>query len=146
MNSSRTVVDTTCKSSSEKLTEESDSDSFDPVDEGQITAYSKLGDITPTIRRMVLRGQGKNYYGVGKKPTTISEAKARGKSSTEGPQPGDIHTTDGYHILSNLCSGFFKLGLAKEPATFNDGRKVSQAMYDYCSFDLGKVQSKILLK
>ena len=55
--SSRTVVDTTCKSSSEKLGEESDSDSFDPFGEEKISTYSKLGDITPTIRRMVLRGQ-----------------------------------------------------------------------------------------
>ena len=40
---------------------------------------------------MVLHRQAKNYYGVGKKPTTVAEAKARGKSSnTKIPQPGDV--------------------------------------------------------
>ena len=35
------------------------------------------------------------------------------------------------------------MGVAKEPATFNDGRKVSQAIYDYCSYDSGKHTFKI---
>jgi hypothetical protein len=74
----------------EKNAEEQDSDSFDPVDEDNSTSYDKLGDIVPTIRRFVLRGQGKNYYGVGRKPFTITEAKARGKTNTKFPQPGDI--------------------------------------------------------
>ena len=75
---------------SKKIVEESDSDSFDKVDENQVSSNSKLGDIVPTIRRMVFRGQGKNYDGVGKKPTTVAEAKARGKSNTKIPQPGDV--------------------------------------------------------
>ena len=33
--------------------------------------------------------------------------------------------------------------MAKEPATFNDGRKVSEAIYDYCSYDSGKHTFKI---
>ena len=74
----------------ERTVEELDSDSFDPVDEDHTSSYDKLGEIVPTIRRMVLRGQGKNYYGVGKKPTTVGEAKARGKTNTKFPQPGDI--------------------------------------------------------
>ena len=66
---------------------EQDSDSLDPVEEDHSNSYDKLGEIIPTIR---VSGQGKNYYGVGKKPTTVSEAKARGKTNTKFPQPGDI--------------------------------------------------------
>ena len=91
MNSSKTFDDMRSKSPQpEKAVEEQDSDSFDPVDEDHCNSYDKLGKIIPTIRRFVLRGQGKNYYGVGKKPTTVSEAKARGKTNTKFPQPGDI--------------------------------------------------------
>ena len=67
-NPAKTPTDTSSRSQpSQKIVEESDIDSFDLVDENQVSSYSKLGIIVPTIRRMVLRGQGKNYYGVGKK-------------------------------------------------------------------------------
>ena len=43
---------------------DTDSDSFDPVGDEDVTSYNPLGDIVPSIRRVVLKGSNKNYYGM----------------------------------------------------------------------------------
>jgi hypothetical protein len=44
-------------------TEDSDSDSFDPVNDEEIGGYDPLGDILPSTRRIVVKGANKCYYG-----------------------------------------------------------------------------------
>ena len=41
--------------------EDSDSDSFDPVDE-DTTKYDPLGDILKSTRRVVMKGANKTFY------------------------------------------------------------------------------------
>ena len=43
---------------------DTDSDSFDSVGDEDVTSYDPLGDIVPSIRRVVLKGSNKNYYGM----------------------------------------------------------------------------------
>ena len=43
---------------------DTDSDSFDHVADEDVTANDPLGDIIPSIRRVVLKGSNKNYYGI----------------------------------------------------------------------------------
>jgi hypothetical protein len=43
---------------------DTDSDSFDHVADQDVTANYPLGDIIPSIRRVVLKGSNKNYYGI----------------------------------------------------------------------------------
>jgi hypothetical protein len=58
------------KSPVEKITnvtevdEDTDSDSFDPVGDEDITSNDPLGDIIPTTRRIVVKGANKSYYGM----------------------------------------------------------------------------------
>jgi hypothetical protein len=44
-------------------TEDSDSDSFDPVNDEEIGGYDPLGDILPSTRSIVVKGANKCYYG-----------------------------------------------------------------------------------
>ena len=44
-------------------TEDSDSDSFDPVNDEDVGGYDPLGDILPSTRRVVVKGANKSYYG-----------------------------------------------------------------------------------
>ena len=44
-------------------TEDSDSDSFDPVNDEDVGGYDPLGDILPSTRRIVVKGANKSYYG-----------------------------------------------------------------------------------
>ena len=44
-------------------TEDSDSDSFDPVNEEESGGYDPMGDILPSTRRIVVKGANKCYYG-----------------------------------------------------------------------------------
>ena len=63
--------------------------------------------------------------GVGPKPVTVLDTKAKSKNGGKGgPQPGDV--------------GFFKLGLLSTPQNHNDGSKVISVKYDYCSFNSGE--------
>ena len=43
--------------------EDSDSDSFDPVNDEDIGVYDPLGEILPSTRRVVVKGANKSYYG-----------------------------------------------------------------------------------
>ena len=55
------------KSEVEKKVEDcdtSDSDSFDPVIDDDLTSYKPLGDIKPNTKRLVIKGANKNYYGL----------------------------------------------------------------------------------
>ena len=47
-----------------QVEEDTDSDSFDPVGDDDITSYHPLGDIIPTTRRIVVKGANKSYYGM----------------------------------------------------------------------------------
>jgi hypothetical protein len=71
-------------------TEDSDSDSFDPVNDEDIGGYDPLGDILASTRRIVVRGANKCYYGVGPKPVSTVDTKSRVKMSANTPSPGDI--------------------------------------------------------
>jgi hypothetical protein len=44
-------------------TEDSDSDSFDPVNDEEIGGYDPHGDILPSTRRIVVKGANKCYNG-----------------------------------------------------------------------------------
>ena len=44
-------------------TEDSDSDSFDPVNDEDVGGYDPLGDILPSTRRVGVKGANKSYYG-----------------------------------------------------------------------------------
>jgi hypothetical protein len=44
-------------------TEDSDSDSFDPINDEEICGYDPHGDILPSTRRIVVKGANKCYYG-----------------------------------------------------------------------------------
>ena len=44
-------------------TEDSDSDSFDPVNDEDVGGYDPLGDILPSTRRVVVKGANKSNYG-----------------------------------------------------------------------------------
>ena len=54
------------KSEVEKKVEncDSDSDSFDPIIDDDLTSYKPLGDIKPNTKRLVIKGANKNYYGL----------------------------------------------------------------------------------
>ena len=65
------------------------------------------------------------FSGVGPKPVAVPDTKTKGKNGGKGgPQPGDV--------------GFFKLGLLSTPQTYNDGTRVINVKYDYCSFNSGR--------
>ena len=60
----RQIIDKSPQITPQKKTDnDSDSDNFDPIDEEEIVLYNKLGEIKPSIKRMVLKGSGKSYYG-----------------------------------------------------------------------------------
>ena len=48
--------------------EDSDSDSFNVVQDENIGGYNPIGEINPNTRRIVVKGSNKSYYGVGPKP------------------------------------------------------------------------------
>jgi hypothetical protein len=71
-------------------TEDSDSDSFDPVNDEEISGYDPHGAILPSIRRIVVKGANKCYYGVGPKPVATLDTKGKSKMARNTPSPGDI--------------------------------------------------------
>ena len=71
-------------------TEDSDSDSFDPVNDEEICGYDPHGAILPSTRRIVVKGANKCYYGVGPKPVATIDTKGKTKMTRNTPSPGDI--------------------------------------------------------
>ena len=122
--------------------EDSDSDSFDVVNDEDIGGYNPIGEINPNTRRIVVKGSNKSYYGVGPKPVATCDTKSRGKVSAKGPSPGDIGKYY-FLVLKMLITrtiyvlGFFKLTLLNSPMAYNDGERSVQVKYDYCSFNSG---------
>jgi hypothetical protein len=102
--------------------EDSDEDHFDPPRDDSPHGYTPNGDICDNLPRLIIKGVGKTYYGVGKKPHSRTDIK-KGRSSQTGPKPGDV--------------GFFKLTMMDADTIIRDGVKNVKLNWDYCDFSSG---------
>jgi hypothetical protein len=102
--------------------DESDEDHYDPPRDGFTHGYNPTGDICDNLPRLIVKGSGKVYYGVGKKPHSKTDVK-KGKGKEVGPKAGDV--------------GFFKMTMMDPETLIRDGTKNVKLNWDYCDFSSG---------
>jgi hypothetical protein len=102
--------------------DDSDEDHFDPPRDDFTHGYNPTGDICDNLPRLIIKGAGKVYYGVGKKPHSRTDIK-KAKGKEVGPKPGDV--------------GFFKLTMMDPDTLIRDGVKNVKLNWDYCDFSSG---------
>jgi Cu/Zn superoxide dismutase len=110
--------------------DETDEDHYDPPTDDHTHGYNPTGDICNDLPRLIVKGAGKVYYGVGKKPHSKTDVK-KVKGKEVGPKAGDV--------------GFFKMTRMDPETLIRDGTKSVKLNWDYCDFSSGNYSFFIIV-
>jgi hypothetical protein len=111
--------------------DETDQDHYDPPSDCYTHGYNPTGDICNDLPRLIVKGSGKVYYGVGKKPHSKTDVAKKVKGKELGPKAGDV--------------GFFKMTRMDPETLIRDGTKSVKLNWDYCDFTSGNYSFFIIV-